>query len=90
MSSNCGSIRIYRRGLDDPSYAPLPTQPYFSPSPACRVGCYERGNGRIYRCGLEYLDDESRYATWLRPWLDNFPREQLYVIQVGCATAGMP
>lgn len=48
------------------------------------MGCYERGSGRIYRCGLEYLEDESRYATWLRPWLDNFPREQLYVIQVGC------
>lgn len=47
------------------------------------VSCYyERGGGRIYRCGLEYLEDESRYAKWLKPWLDVYPSEQLYVFQV--------
>lgn len=53
-------------------------------SPLLRsVSCYyERGGGRMYRCGLEYLEDESRYAKWLKPWLDAYPAEQLYVFQV--------
>jgi hypothetical protein len=46
------------------------------------VPCYnDRGGGRIYRCGLEYLEDESRYATWLKPWLEAYPSDQLYVFQ---------
>jgi len=48
------------------------------------VGCYQRGNGQIYRCGLEYLEDESRYANWLKPWLAAYPPEQLYLFQVSC------
>ncbi|KAI7837039.1 hypothetical protein COHA_009116 [Chlorella ohadii] len=51
------------------------------------VGCYQRGNGQIYRCGLEYLEDESRYANWLKPWLAAYPPEQLYLFQYENLTA---
>lgn len=57
-----------------------------------------RKNASMYDCLLvalgEHPELQGEYHANLPTWLDNFPREQFYVVQVGAAggliTSGMP